>query len=92
MQSYKEIFIEAKALVEKGWIQGPFRRKINGQWFYSVCGALAETTYRPTNLKESVTFFMKVNGIKSIMKWDNVTNRTKQEVLAAFDKAIAASS
>ena len=84
----KEILIEARKLVEKGWYQG---RDIVG----CVCATDAiMTACRSGGGSPTEAFYhlRRANNIPiyiGIIGWNDAPGRTQAEVLAAFDKAIA---
>lgn len=99
MKTTKEILVAARALIaEKGWCTGVMARDANGHAVgeqdsnaacYCVLGAL--TAANGDEIPNSVyVAFAYANGAESIVDWNDVKGRTKEEVLEAFDKAIAA--
>jgi hypothetical protein len=95
-----EILVEAKRLlVEKGWTQGAYARDTNGRIVgcpapddacFCAYGALVAAS-----IGESFTLHSEAYGYLdivcggSVARFNDAKDRTKEEVLAAFDKAIA---
>jgi len=90
---------EAKQLIENGWCQHLFAIQQDKERFnYCVVGAMYATLDRGEVFDKMVNAFINANGLPSsdymmgkttnITSWNDDKNRTKEEVLAAFDKAI----
>ena len=92
---------EAKQLVEDGWCQNLFvTYKSEERFNYCAIGAMHSTS-SPLSIfifGKMVDTFIAANGLPSsddlmgkttnITSWNDTKGRTKEEVLAAFDKAI----
>lgn len=95
----KEILIEAKRLLEtKGWCQGAYAKRLHGEIAlnfigdptvaaYCSSGAICEAQ-KPSMAEDAAYYFIKAIGGGPIPRWNDTPGRTKEEVLAAFDKAI----
>lgn len=87
-------FVKAKQFIENGWCQGHSRLKSEGK--VSICAETALAScinHTPSYLKDLFQLnehFRKANNIGIIFEWNDDPSRTKDEVLAAFDRAIAA--
>lgn len=96
--STKEYLTKASNLLnEKGWTQGAMAKDINGQSVYSespyaVCycaaGAIFATVPPNKSRSELVNLVRDAVNARSLVEWNDLPGRTKEEVLAAFDKAI----
>lgn len=97
----KQIFINAKKLIEAGWGQGDDLVLPLDSSFYCVATACTRAEvdrakrdgddYR--SVLPAADVFRAANGIPdhiSLGDWNDAPERTKDEVLAAFDKAIEA--
>lgn len=97
-----EILVEAKRLlVEKGWTQGAYARDKYGRMqeipnagatCFCAYGALmvASNAPRASDPIFTETYgFMDVVCGGSVAKFNDAEGRTKEEMLATFDKAIA---
>jgi hypothetical protein len=96
--SVVEVLKRAKERIERGWCRGQFAVNAHNEpvselsqeacrWctsgaFYAVCNDMDER-----NMARDV--FRKVIDDENITRWNDSPGRTKREVLAAFDKAIA---
>lgn len=94
----KEILQKARALVEAGWMQGASFDAKSGCYCASgaICAAanLSEIVFicenrTCTEARSKFATSNKLAGI-GIVPWNDAPGRTKDEVLAAFDKAIEA--
>lgn len=92
---------QAKQLIEEGWCQNLFAIPQDTERFsYCVIGAMYATLeqHRGEVFDKMVDAFIEANGLPSsdyiickttnITSWNDDKARTKEEVLAAFDKAI----
>jgi len=100
----KEILIAARAKIERPecWTNGAYARDAAGREVEPTCpdavcwcvrGAIdASTGHHSGNRPASVLFSQAVAGYGAlyIPIWNDEPNRTHAEVLAAFDRAIAA--
>ena len=94
-----ELLTEARALIAKGWCQGASARDVHGipadfwgQKAVTFCmsGALC----RMENFifdahRTSRNILYSVIEVNNLATWNDREGRTQEEVLAAFDKAIA---
>jgi hypothetical protein len=101
MKTTKDILVEARDLIEKGWCQGDGARGATGKVVRpldpdAVCfcavGAIDRVCEGDDLLREEawhrlrLGIFGDIRG--PIVKWNDAPERTKPEVLAAFQKAI----
>ncbi len=95
--TYLEVFEKAKALLEtSGWCQGA-SENAEGQHCATdaICVAAGhrEIGDKPRGddsfCVASMNRFYKHTGLSSIVAWNDNNGRTKDEVLATFDTAIA---
>ena len=100
----KEGLEEAKSLVEKGWTQDAERRDKQGNAVYdgdddsqvvewSMNGAMFSVSIRFRHIPfmdmlETLERVMPNPLFVIVQEWNDEPNRTKEEVLAMFDKAI----
>ena len=85
----RDVLIEARALIEKGWCQ--FRSFTIDGIITSFCSSGA-IRFAGERFLNSLVFerFRLANNMSSVIPdWNDHPSRTKQEVLDAFDKAIA---
>ncbi len=91
-----EVLRKARALVEEGWTQGAMSRDARGYKSLTstaapVCfcaiGAIQEAD--PKSCLAAATALGRIVG-GSIIDFNDAPGRTQQEVIAAFDRAIAA--
>lgn len=103
-QTALDVLCEAREiLVEKGWTQGCCARDARGKncdigskaaVCYCAVGAISHVSdySEPTRpFKQACIALRRVINIKqgmSIGSWNDAPERTKEEVIAAFDKAI----
>lgn len=92
----KEILIAAKAKVEAGWCQGAYARDDRGystigdqsdavSWCMS--GALgAVSGWQTFKAEQAIRPYL---GNDNLVQWNDRIRRTKAEVIAVFDQAIA---
>ena len=84
----REILIEAKELVENGWIQ---HRLTDGQGNYCAAGAIEHSAcYTSQSTLEIIDFMCDLVG-GPLSAYNDAPGRTKDEILALFDRAIAES-
>ena len=89
----KAILREARKLVAAGWTQGRFVREIGGQKCYCAEGAIMEAAYSVgAAWWLAAGALCKAAASRSLANWNDAPERTKDEVLAAFDKAIGAAA
>lgn len=88
-----EIALHAKDLIADGWLQGESLRKDHRGKITARCamGALVAAIPMPNAavLQETyfqcLSLFVEVIGSSGIAFWNDAPNRTKQDVLDAFD-------
>jgi hypothetical protein len=100
----KEILIAARAKIEapERWTHGAYARDAAGRKVEPTCpdavrwcvrGAIDASTEQHSNKRPSSVLFSQAvagYGALYIPIWNDAPNRTHAEVLAAFDRAIAA--
>lgn len=82
--------IAARGLIEQGWIKGRAKRKvglIHRHYSYCIIGALYESDSGPGDSAHHALY--DVVGPIGIVTFNDQPSTTKQDVLNAFDKAIA---
>jgi hypothetical protein len=89
---------EARALIERGWTQGAYARNAAGEdledvdWEFSdtdpVCWCMSGAMMQAGLEDEADDFIQRAIGKKFIPEWNDASERTQAEVLAAFDRAI----
>jgi hypothetical protein len=94
----KEMLTEARSLIKKGWTQGSFAKDVNGNEVdpkssqaVSWCslGAMEAACYCPRDSRLPILDILRrAAGTCVISDWNDHPNTTKEEILAAFDKAI----
>jgi hypothetical protein len=91
----RAILIKARALIEKGWCQGPMAEDQFGnpvQWAdsHAVRFCIMGACYRTGegNWEQAKPLLQKATGQPRVVFWSERKRRTKAEILAAFDKAI----
>lgn len=86
----KQILINARKLIEIGWTQHTSHEVIDGVHCYCVSGAICraawDSCYAIATSNARLKFEKIIN--ENIPLWNDKPERTKEEVLAAFDKAI----
>lgn len=93
-----ETLRKAKDLIEQGWIQNRFEEpKYKKTFFglltrldgksYCMLGAINAVAFG--SLRSRTEYFLREAVTYDIIGWNDTTGRTKEQVLAAFDKAIA---
>lgn len=93
MTTTREILVKARALVERGWVQGRFSRMKRGKECFCAVGAIcraageAQACHRLGALKAVED---EIPQELLLSQWNDAPGRTQAEVLAAFDKAIQA--
>lgn len=86
MKTTKQVLIDARALVKKGWIQGAWRSKDNS--CHCAAGAIRAQSISGDKAFRALNCLQKVTGGDVVM-WNDTKGRTKREVLKAFTTAIA---
>lgn len=93
----KEILIAARAKIDapERWTQGVVARNADGHPTYisaenAVCWCIAGAITSVGGDDVACGVFLRATGTKHIGKWNDDPTRTHAEVLAAFDRAIAA--
>lgn len=79
----------ARKLIATGWTQHEMHQWRNGMMCYCAIGALSAAT------SDTLAYYAAKNRLvpftgRSIIRFNDAEGRTQEEVLAAFDKAIAA--
>jgi len=105
MVTTKQILQEARALLARGWCQGYFAKDEAGHNVTendpgAVCWCAVGATLRAAHVlrfdNSEALLALRVLGaeIRSwvIPNWNDAEGRTKEEVLAAFDRAIEAAT
>ena len=96
-----EVLRAARAKIEQGWCQGESARGSRGTYIdpaaseaqeWCPLGALDYVCYRNaySYYDGARTALAKAMRSASVSDWNDMLGRTKEEVLAAFDRAIAA--
>lgn len=90
----KEVLVGGKAIIEEyGWVQGRFGDTTRGFCAYGAMDYAWVTREGPKvgkpELYNAVRLFRETAGAPSVDRWNDEICRTKEEVLAMFDKAIA---
>lgn len=101
MSKVRQILQEARNLIAAGWTKGTFARNADGQAVpndsksaqcFCTIGAIrrvADHGSEPLGpYLEAVVAVRQAAGTRNIPSWNDNSNRTKEEVLEAFDKAI----
>jgi hypothetical protein len=101
MSSVVEVLTRARALVERGWTQRASARNERGEivaaasddacsWCAMAALAFAANgaPYYPAHMALRAAIFGREGG--PIPRWNDAPERTQAEVVAAFDRAIAA--
>ena len=92
----KEALIAARALVEKGWCQAADARDAGGLECASrdaeaACWCLSGAIHRACDgLAEDDAWDVLASLVGDPVEWNDTPGRSKEEVLALFDKAIEA--
>jgi hypothetical protein len=90
VSSAKEILLAARWILENHtWMQNDFQSFNNGKWSFCAVGAInqVKTDSRPQYQVARQLLNSVVGG--SIVAYNDDEGRTKEEVLVAFDRAIA---
>jgi hypothetical protein len=110
MKTVKQVLIEARGLVEKGWCQGTFARTASGEEAHSISpdahshcalGAVRAVTLPAfpfiearVAAREALASFLPPaedqDAQDQIVVFNDAPERTQADVLALFDRAIAA--
>lgn len=97
MKTTRDMLIEARALVEKGWCQGYQAKDETGACVshesakarsfcaYGACWRAEGTVSGPASMALRRAF-----GSLGVGTWNDAPDRTQADVLALFDRAIAA--
>lgn len=82
---------EARALIERGWCQGELQIKER----YCVIGAIetagetaGEKYFGETVMTAQKVLWVHSGGGGSLAAWNDTAGRTREEVLALFDRAL----
>jgi hypothetical protein len=76
-----KLLIEGRKRIEAGWSQYEFQ---NDRGAVCIEGAIRLPAYR-----DAVYRLQRAIGTRSLVSWNDAPGRTKEEVLAVFDRAIA---
>jgi hypothetical protein len=90
MTQLKNDLMAARALVERGWCQGISHDNTGSVDKYCVLGAIDQASSGDSS--EAKFALRKVVGGIYLADWNDAPERTKADVLAAFDRAIEAVS
>lgn len=100
MQTVHETLILAREFVSQGWTQGHAVIRRSNQMGVCILGALTlatppgkkwtDTLYFPAAME--LTRLLGGQGNFHLIKWNDAPERTKEEVLALLDEAIAATA
>lgn len=80
----------ARKLIAKGWTQHEMRASHSGVVCYCAVGALCEATRENTLLYYAAKDRIVPFTGRGVIQFNDAEGRTQEEVLAVFDKAIAA--
>lgn len=93
----REVLVEARGLIEKGWARGAFARYRNGKrtgsmderaCFFCVEGAICRAAFGTVYARrEAMRAMQDATGRCDLFRWNDAQS-TKAPVLAAFDRAI----
>lgn len=91
MSTTHEILIAARALIDtpKKWVKSAYHREKNGLHSYCAAGALISVEAPGRTAYDCLA---EAIGYRCVSDWNDAPERTHAEVLAAFDKAIAATA
>lgn len=92
MADLKAILISARQIVERGWTKGKFRSVVDGVECFCSLGAICKSSPDSDSYNAALDRFALANGIscrQSVPRWNDAKRRTREQVLAAFDRAIA---
>jgi hypothetical protein len=101
MKSTKQILVEARELIARGWAQkhlatDAFGRKVLPWEPAAECwcsyGAIAFAVGDGVGIASACAELRSAIGHGDIVPWNDAPERTQAEVLAAFDRAIAEAS
>lgn len=100
MDTVKEALIAARQLlVDVGWVQGDFSKSDSAQKCIGYCaaGALYEITQNQapqltSPARQLLGLTVESLGAEGLLHFNDTPGRTKEEVLALFDRAIEAAS
>ena len=88
-----EVLVAARNLIDReGWTQNHYGRPGRGFCVYGACGAAEHGSALCGGYGPAEDVMRKVLGAPQLAAWNDTPGRTKAEVLAAFDKAIAATA
>lgn len=102
MMTTKERLIAARDLVAKGWTQGVYARDANDRYTpyggpnackFCASGAVAHVTdIFLQSFEDALTLLKRAIDGKAVVPWNDASERTQAEVVAAFDRAIELAS
>lgn len=79
----------ARALIAKGWCQGGPVKEVNGAECVCSLRAIQVSTPDFARNHAAYTALCQAISMPTVVGWNDAPERTKDEVLAAFDGAIA---
>lgn len=102
-KSVLDVLRDARGLIAKGWTQGEFSRDANGDYCpmsdpAAACFCAMGAVYRVTLSEDGIpipihndVYALLCDAVGgSVVDWNDRRGRTQAEVLAVFDRAIAA--
>ena len=102
MNTLKDDLIKARSFIERGWTQGTYARNANGQ--PTLCtgpdavawcmGGACKIAVGYNSLFACLPLRVALGSVvkSEVPPYNDAPGRTKEEVLAVFDKAIAAAT
>lgn len=95
MTTTLEILIGARAIVERGWSQRAGYRNASGHVCFAAdathhcpIAAILVSSHPVASSEKAIEALRQVTGQPNIVAWSDAPERTKAEVLEAFDEAI----
>jgi hypothetical protein len=89
----KQVLQDALALVRQGWIKGRAKKTRYGRVCYCASGAINAATPLNGGLNYEAHYAVKcaagINYIQALYDWNDAPERTKADVISAFETAIA---
>ena len=84
-----EVLRAARAKIEKGWVQYTYEHEADGAPIaWCAAGAISRQHLSVNESAGAYLLLRRVCG-ETVSAWNDAPGRTKEEVLAAFDRAIA---
>ena len=93
----KEILKGARGRIEQGWCQKASARDAQGTRVLAMCssavkwcaiGAIDAEMQHEDGYHNPISTIARVAGTDNVAQWNDSPDRTQEEVLAVFDKAI----